>query len=213
MSGNNIKVYYWDTCVYLAWIMEEATHGPGFLEAMNQITHENFELKNVMFTSTLTFVEVTHTKLTPAQIEKFNSTFRPDSHIPYDLDRAIADKARVFRERFVGGGSKPLSTADAIHMATASLNNADEFHTFDDGQKDRKFIGLLELNGDVRVDRLVICKPFVSPPVLPAVQQNLTLPESVSNLPKPQTVSSPAFTVTTEGQTPPPPTIPLPSAV
>jgi len=160
MSGIKPKIYYWDSCVYLAWILGEQSHDKACIDAMARITKENFELKNIMFTSTLTFTEVTYARLDAAQIERFQKSFRPESHIPYDVDKAIADKARVFRERFFVNPKK-LSTPDAIHLATAVIGGADEFHTFDDGQKDKKTIGLLELSGDSRVDGLVICKPNV----------------------------------------------------
>ena len=59
-----------------------------------------------------------------------------------------------------------MSLPDAIHLATAAIYKADEVLTFDDGQKDKKALGLLELNGDERVEKLVICKPTVKQQIL-----------------------------------------------
>jgi predicted nucleic acid-binding protein len=162
MSGTKTKIYYWDSCIYLAWIKGEDSHGRQYKEALRQIAHENFEGKNIIITSTITQIEVLDAKLTDEQKEQFRKTFRSQTHIQYDVDPPIAQKARQFREQTLNHISgKKLSTPDAIHLATAAIYNAAEVHTFDDGQKDKKTLGLLELNGDASVDKIVICKPTV----------------------------------------------------
>jgi predicted nucleic acid-binding protein len=129
---------------------------------MAQIAKENFELKNIIITSVITRIEVLSSKLTPEQEEKFKKTFRSPNHTLHDVDPPIADKARQFRDQLLNHVSgKILSTPDAIHLATAAIYGANEIHTFDDGQKDNKHLGMLELNGDQRVEKLVICKPTV----------------------------------------------------
>jgi predicted nucleic acid-binding protein len=164
MSGpNNQKLYYWDSCIYLAWILNEQTHGAVHLDAIAQIAKDNFELKNVIITSTITLVEVTYAKLNQQQRDQYQQSFRPDSHLPYDLDKKIAEKARVLRERFLNEPKK-LATPDAIHLATAIVHGVDEFHTFDNGKKDARFVGLLDLNGDSRIDNLKVCKPLIPKP-------------------------------------------------
>jgi predicted nucleic acid-binding protein len=184
MSGTSQWVYYWDACIYLAWIKEEPAYRV-YLPTIGQIAAENFQLKNIIITSVLTFTEDTYATLTPEQIEKFNKSFRPESHIPYDVDRAIADKARIFRERFMGQ-AKSLATPDAIHLATAVIGGANEFHTFDEGQKDKKHTGLITISGDARIERLKICKPALPQatlnPTAPAATQ-LPLPQSPPLLP------------------------------
>jgi hypothetical protein len=55
-------------------------------------------------------------------------------------------------------GGKTLSTADAIHLATAILYRADEFHTFDE-RGSAKNLGLIPLSGNVGGHSLKICKP------------------------------------------------------
>ena len=42
---------------------------------------------------------------------------------------------------------KLLQTPDAIHLATAIMYRATEFHTFDDGKSGSKNLGLLGLSG------------------------------------------------------------------
>jgi predicted nucleic acid-binding protein len=148
--------------MYLAWLKDEQSHGKNHIQAMAQLAKDNFELKNTIITSAITLIEVLSAKLTAAQEEQFQKTFRSPNHILYDVDPPIALKARQFRERFLNHPSgKGISTPDAVHLATASIFSVNEFHTFDDGQKDRKTLGLLELSGDERIDKLVICKPVV----------------------------------------------------
>jgi hypothetical protein len=51
-----------------------------------------------------------------------------------------------------------LKSPDAIHLATAILYRADEFHTFDDQ--------LIGLSGNVGGHRLIVCKPETKSPEL-----------------------------------------------
>ena len=182
MNGTDQKILYWDSCMYLAWLKGEESHGKSHIQAMVQIAKDNFELKNTIITSAITLIEVLSSKLTPEQEEQFQKTFRSPSHILYDVDPPVALKARQFRERFLNHPSGwGISTPDAIHLATAAIFNVNEFHTFDNGQKDKKTLGLLELNGDERVDNLTICKPTVpqeelglaTPPPDPLKDRNL----------------------------------------
>jgi predicted nucleic acid-binding protein len=161
MSGIKEKIYYWDACIYLAWLKGEESHGKEYMDALKLIAHENFEMKNVIITSVITQIEVLSARLTPDQEELFKKSFHSQFHIQYDVDPPIAQKARQFRESLLNPSGKGLCLPDAIHLATASIYKADEVLTFDDGQKDRKTLGLLELNGDMRIEKLVICKPTV----------------------------------------------------
>ena len=166
MSGIKEKIYYWDACIYLAWLKGEESHGKEHMAALKLIAQENFEMKNVIITSVITQIEVLSAKLTAEQEALFKKSFRSQFHIQYDVDPPIAQKARQFRELLLNPSGKGLCLPDAIHLATAAIYKADEVLTFDDGQKDKKTLGLLELNGDRRVEKLVICKPTVKQQVL-----------------------------------------------
>jgi len=108
--------------------------------------------------STITFVEVLSSTLSEDNERKFRRSFRHQDHI---LDPPIAMKAREFRDKFSKHKSgKNLSTADAIHLATAAIYKVDEVWTLDDGKKG-KHLGLLELDGDERADKLAIKRPHV----------------------------------------------------
>jgi predicted nucleic acid-binding protein len=159
------KIFYWDACVYLAWLKnEEAIYGKDRMDAIQKILKDNFEKNAVIITSTLTIVEVLSADLTSDQEELFHRSFRPSDHIRYDLDPPIALKARDFRRRCLDHPSgRKLATPDAIHLATAVICAADEFLTFDKGGSDKKYLGLLGLSKDERVDELVISEPTLPP--------------------------------------------------
>jgi predicted nucleic acid-binding protein len=184
MNGTEqTRIIYWDACVYLAWLMEEKSHGKVHMDAIAQIANENFQRKNVIITSTITFIEVMASKIRAEKEALFRKSFRTGDHIAYDVDPPIALRARELRENLAKHESgKNLSTPDAIHIATALIYKADCLFSFDDGQKEKRHLGLLELNKDARVDGLEICKPNVP-------QQELGLATPVPALPpvSPQT--------------------------
>jgi len=161
MSGTErVKIYYWDSCIYLAWLLEELVHGKACLDAIMQVADDNKNDKNTIVTSTIVFTEVLAAKIGTTKEELFRKSFRGQTHIAYDVDAATALKARAFREAFLSNPSGKLPTPDAIHLATASICKADEFWTLDDGQKGKN-VSLLSLDRDARVDGLTICKPSV----------------------------------------------------
>jgi predicted nucleic acid-binding protein len=160
MSGNKLRrIIYWDACVYLAWLKGEESHGKDCLDAIRFAAKESSEGLCVIVTSTITFIEVLSAQLTEDQERLFRRSFRSQHHTARDVDPPVAMKARDFRQKLLGNPSgKTLATPDAIHLATAQIYDA-EFWTFDNGGKG-KSIGLLELDGDARVDGLKICKPW-----------------------------------------------------
>ncbi len=184
MSGTNQRIYYWDSCIYLARILNEQSHGQPHIGAMEQIANDNFQLKNMIFTSVITLIEVLESKMSPDQRELFRKTFLSSNHVLYDVDPPIAHKAREFRERVKVETQKILTTPDAIHLATASIYGAHEVHTFDDGQKEQKskYIGMLELSGRTCVGGLMICKPTVPQSMLPLFPNPAEKPQD-PNLP------------------------------
>ena len=165
--------------MYLALLKGEQSHGQAYIDSMMQISKQNFENKNIIITSVITLTEVLSSSLTTEQEEAFLKTFKATNHTLYDVDYAIARKARQFREAFLNHQSgKTLATPDAIHAATAVIYQADEMHTFDDGQKNKKFLGLLELSSNSSLDNLLICKPFIPPPTEPPEVQQTLIPDS-----------------------------------
>ena len=75
------------------------------------------------------------------------------------------DLRDYYSERADQYGGKTLATPDALHVATAILYRADEFHTFDGGGTG-KSLGLLPFNDNIGGHRLTICKPVATTPEL-----------------------------------------------
>jgi predicted nucleic acid-binding protein len=168
MSGTDkTNIYYWDACAYLAWIKnEEEAFGKDAIDALAAIVKDHFDRKVAIVTSTITLIEVLSSSLSEEEEKRFRLSFKPGDHLLYEVDPPIAFKARDFRERLLKNqDGKTLPTPDAIHLATAVICKADAFITFDEGKKNKRYFGLLELNKDPRVDGLEICRPeFRKPP-------------------------------------------------
>ena len=167
MSGNKQKIIYWDANVYLAWLKGEEIHGRTYLDAIRETAKENFEKKVVIITSTITLVEVLQAKLSEEQERLFRKSFKYQDHIARDVDPPVAIMARNFRQSlYAKNERKTVTTPDAIHLATASIYDA-EFWTFDNGGSNKRSLGLLELSENDEVGKLKICKPWIPQTDLP----------------------------------------------
>lgn len=160
-------IYYWDTCLFLAWIKDEQRPS-GEMDGVRELVqrHKRREVKIV--TSVLTTVEVLQCKLPAGMDRLFGGLMkRLDQRI--GVDSRIANLAHDLRNYYSARpgefGNKTLATPDAIHLASAILNRAAEFHTFDNGGVG-KSLGLLPLTGNVGGHGLTICKPQAKNPGL-----------------------------------------------
>ena len=158
MSGSK-KRYYWDACIYIAWLNQESSKAP-WLPAINEIIAANKKRDNLIITSVLTLMEVLESKMTPEQEKAFQDCFYFGTHERYDIDVPVVMKARRYRDHYLTNkvSGKSLAVYDAFHLATAAIHKVDEFHTFDDG-KGSKACSLLALDGNVAGDTLKICRP------------------------------------------------------
>jgi predicted nucleic acid-binding protein len=171
MAGNEPS-YYWDTCLFLAWIKDEE-RPTGEMDGVRECIGRFKRREVKIVTSVLTSVEALSSKLPVGMEALFNGLMKrvfrlgvdsKVSSLAHDLRNHYAARASEF-------GGKTLSTPDAIHLATAVLYRVTEFHTFDrDGSA--KSLGLLPLSGNVGGHRLTICKPVARFPEL-----DLTKPE------------------------------------
>lgn len=67
MAGTN-PVFYWDTCIFLAWLKNETTRKPGEMDAVTDCL-ERFKKRELsLVTSVLTITEITVAKI-PAGTE------------------------------------------------------------------------------------------------------------------------------------------------
>ena len=166
MNGKRKPIYYWDSCIYIGWLKKEPS---AWLDGAEAIMKRNYEKKNVIITSVITQIEVLESKLNVEQEKIFQELFSPEDHIQHEVSPAVMRKARVLRDHFLTSNPDKktnLATPDAIHLATALIHNAQEFHTNDHGKKKEKETeilgtqGLIQLNGvDMAGEKLTISTP------------------------------------------------------
>lgn len=167
MAGAD-PTYYWDTCLFLAWIKDEQRNS-GDMDGVREVIDRSKRREVKIITSTLTSVEVLQSRL-PAGMERlFNDFMKRIQRI--GVDSKIAAMAHDIRDHYQRNkeqnSGKLLTTPDAIHLATAIMYRSTEFHTFDDGKSgSSKNLGLLGLSGNVAGHRLTICKPHARNPGL-----------------------------------------------
>lgn len=160
--------YYWDTCLFLAWIKDEQRKS-GEMDGVREFIERCKRREAKIITSTLTNVEALQSQL-PAGMERLFNDFM--KRIPrIGMDSKISSMAHDIRDYYQRNkdqnNGKLLTAPDAIHLATAVMYRAAEFHTFDDGKSgSSKNLGLLGLSGNVAGHRLTICKPQARNPGL-----------------------------------------------
>ncbi len=165
MAGGE-PIYYWDTCLFLAWIKDEE-RPTGEMDGVREII-DRFKRREVkIVTSVVTIVEVLSGRIPVGMESLISGLMKRINKLGVDIKVAqMAHDLRDYysnnRDKFEG---KILSTPDAMHLATAIIHRVTEFHTFDhDG--DAKNLGLLPLSGNVGGNRLTICKPQAKNPQL-----------------------------------------------
>ena len=152
MAGDN-PLYYWDTCLFLAWLKDEERKA-GEMDGVREVIDRSKRREVKIMTSVLTAVEVLNAKIPAGMDTLFNGLMKRVNR--QGMDIRVANLAHDLRNHYAAKGGKTLSTPDAIHLGTAILYRADEFHTFD-GE-------LLPLSGDVGGHKLIICKPEAKRP-------------------------------------------------
>ena len=162
MAGNN-PVYYWDTCVFIAWLKNEKTRKPGEMEAVQNCLERFKKGQLSLMTSVLTVTEITVAKI-PAGIEtQLDEVMQRSNFTRLSVDIRVAKLARDLRNHYLIDQhykGNTVTVPDSLHLATAILYRASEFHTFDENNTPRhKSLGLLPLSGNVAGHNLVICKP------------------------------------------------------
>jgi hypothetical protein len=154
------KKYYWDSCTFIAWLKGEK-HNLGELEGIEAIAKLVMENKADLFTSELTRTEVLEGKMTAEERERFQRLFQRRNVVSVDLSGRVMDLSRAIRE-----WNNDIGTQDSIHLATAILYEANEFHTTDGGGKRKRRGDLIPLNGNVAGHALRICTPVSTQPNL-----------------------------------------------
>ena len=159
MTGN--EIYYWDSCIFLAWLRDETQRPEAEIAAIKAYVRKIQRRETRILTSAIMYAEVTGHKLPVGIDEQFFELMRRSNVQVVSADIRVAKMARDLRDYYSRKpkefNNKTLCTPDAIHLATAILYKATEFHTLD--ASNRKSLGLLGLDGDVGGHSLRVCRP------------------------------------------------------
>lgn len=153
----------WDACTWIATIIQEqATLKGGGTEDRARLCNHAIDLASrrqlEIATSGLSLAEVCKDdKVKGEDRDTLADFFRNEYILIVPVDRFVGTLGRELMQ----SGHEGLKPPDAVHLATAIIAEASEFHTFDDK--------LLRLDGKIgRTDGglLRICKPPPPPPSL-----------------------------------------------
>lgn len=146
----------WDACTWIATIIQETVPAKGGgVEDRGRLCNHVIEM------ATKKTIEIATSGLSLAEVCKDDSVkngdadvlsdfFRNDYILIVPVDRYVGTLARQLMQ----GGHPGLKPPDAVHLATAVVSEASEFHTFDGA--------LLKLDQKIKMPSggfLKICKP------------------------------------------------------
>jgi predicted nucleic acid-binding protein len=134
MPSNPPTRFYWDACVFLAYINGESARLPHVEALLDAADHGDIEI----FTSELSVVEVAF-----AAHEKMAGTSDPKAETALDtlwrssvkrveVHTVISLEARTIIRSAKFDPGRAIRTADAIHLATAKAIGVDEVHTYEE---------------------------------------------------------------------------------
>ncbi|MGF1505709.1 MAG: type II toxin-antitoxin system VapC family toxin [Anaerolineae bacterium] len=152
MKLNATRLRYWDSCVFLKWLLDE--EGADVIQGLLQTLRDQDEAKPdiQIVTSVLTLTEVAYAanekkqrRLDPETEQRIDHLWDVPYIVVVDLNRRVARQARQLVRRSIearredGSTPKILSWPDSIHMATAEWvrrhlarkAELDEFYTYD----------------------------------------------------------------------------------
>lgn len=156
--------YYWDTCIWLAWLINENRPIEGEMDGVRDFVEQIKHNQVSIMSSTLVYAEVSHADVPAGVMRIFDDVMKRPNIRAVAVDKKIALLARDLRDyctqRPDEYDSKTFSAPDAIHLATAIIYRAKEFHTFDLRNKHGS-LGLLPHSGNVAGHHLIITKPSI----------------------------------------------------
>jgi len=166
-----VNLYYWDACMFYEILVDQNVK-PEYRAAVDEILSRNKKKENLIVTSIVTRIEVLPKKITsisPEMEKKYLSMFDGARIIDVEINRNVAVLAREIRDFYYktadenGGQYKMMDANDAVHLATAYIYNAAEFHTPDNDSKKAKvpLIDLYKYSGFTKVcnkyDLNIVC--------------------------------------------------------
>ena len=170
MSGHNLPLVYWDTCIFLALLKQEQRQDPADLEGTNEQSDLFDKGQLQIATSVITIIEVLRSSISQAAGDRFEKLGQRPNFFFVDTTSRIARIAHDIRDYYynVQDGLPPVSTQDSIHLATAIYFGCDKLYTFDEKNKPGKNRALIPLSGTIAGHYpLIIEKPRPSIMSLP----------------------------------------------
>ncbi len=155
---NGKPIYYWDTCVFIDWLMSSnSSRSYEEMEGISGVAQLIDKNKAILVASSIVRIEILACTLSEEAQDKLSQLFMRKNFQEIAVDKRIASLAHDIRNFYQQTKQNAINikTPDAIHLATAIYYQVNQFHTFD-GQRKR---GLLRLSGNVAGHNLTICKP------------------------------------------------------
>lgn len=183
------RSFYWDACMFYEVLGDEPVSAQKRAGVQDVLT-DNKADKNVIFTSIITHLEVLPRKLAMKDVDddrEYLALFDGSRFVEQEINRNVLLRAREIRDYYYrpagpeGTGAKMMDAADAIHLATASVYQAAEFHTRDDDKKGVK-VPLLSLYDWSGNDKL--CGKYHLPIVSPETPQGILSLEDKAHTPE-----------------------------
>ena len=169
---SDVPRYYWDACAWIGLIQQES----GRFDSLSFVIEEAKAGRVEIWTSNFTLAEVfkrpcdgENKGLATAEDVSFEDYVLQDFVTRAQVDLDVG----TFARRLLRAYPEIKKPQDAIHLATALLNNIDELHTYDRND-------LLDLSEKIeRKDgtKLKICHPPKPPP--PAKVEKTPLEEAI----------------------------------
>jgi hypothetical protein len=146
-----LKLFYWDACIFYEYLNEEQSD-KFKKQKIDDLIAENKDKRNRICTSVVTHLEIIPKKLLEDKERQYWAAFQSIYFFDIELDRNIIALARKIKDFYYKprneetGEYRMMSSPDALHLATAIIHSADEFHTRDRNTKggNVKLLGLPE---------------------------------------------------------------------
>ena len=137
------------------------------MEGVNDIANKIHSNHITLITSSVTSAEILESTLDDVAKQRLSELFKRKNFQQVAADNRIMELTHEIRDYYQQRKEidqlPTVTTPDAIHLATALIYEANEFHTFDENNETRKRRALLPLNGNVAGHALIICKPPIPP--------------------------------------------------
>lgn len=139
--ADELELIYWDACIFYEYLKDEQKD-TWKRQAIEDCLRQNEQSLNRITTSAITHLEVLPAKLPPDKEQDYWGLF--DSMYFYDvpIDRNVIQLSREIRnfyyrpeDKKAGSKEKIMSLGDAIHLATAIIEEVDLFYTRDKNKK------------------------------------------------------------------------------